>query len=238
MNLKNAALALVLFFIFWGCSEDSNPATPSEQVLIYDFASGTDNWTGGFADWHPPYTGNDWNFVFERTKLPSPLPSTKYSLHLGGMNRSDDLFMFLKREIKGLEANRDYDIIFELEIASNAPTDGVGVGGPPSALTIKAGAVLAQPDTVYDKTQKLFVMKNIEKGAQSNAGKDVKLLGDIGVAPGQTQYAIIKRDNKTNPHRIKTDSKGTIWVLIGTDSGFEGRSDLYYSQIKIRLIKK
>lgn len=236
MRIKHF-LVLSILFLLVAC-DNSNPLTSNEITFVSDFTTGNDNWKGGFADWHPPYSGNDWNFVYERTKLPQPLPQEKYAMHIGGMNRSDDLFMFMKKEIKGLSPNQQYEIVFELEIASNAPTDAMGVGGPPNALYIKAGAVLVEPDTLYNKEQNLFVMKNIEKGTQSVAGKDVKLLGDIGVAKGQTQYAIIKRDNKSNPHIIKTNSTGNVWVLIGTDSAFEGRSDLYYSRIKITFKKK
>lgn len=232
-KMKNIALIAIIVALGAGCKKENGTNMEEEKVFTYNFTENTEGWLGGFADWHPPYESNDWGFVFERTPLPAPLNTSKYALQLGGMNRSDDLFMFLKKEISGLGANTTYNVVFELEIASNAPTDGMGVGGAPHLLTIKAGAVLLEPDTIFSTDENLFIMKNIEKGYQSQGGKDVKILGDIGVAPGQTDYALITRNNKNNPHSIKTGANGKVWVLIGTDSAFEGRSDIYYSQIKI-----
>ena len=145
--------------------------------------------------------------------------------------------MFLKRKITGLKPNTNYTIFFELEIASNAATDGVGAGGSPSALTIKVGASPKEPLSVYVQQVGLYQMQNIDKGEQSMEGKDVKVLGDIGVRPGQKEYAIIERNNHNRPHRAVTNDKGEIWLLIGTDSGYESQSVLYYQSVKVIFTK-
>lgn len=31
---------------------------------------------------------------------------------------------------------------------------------------------------------------------------------------------------------LNTDADGSAWLIIGTDSGFEGRSQLYYTNLK------
>ena len=196
-----------------------------------DFTTGYDNWSGGFADWNPPYSDEKWGFVFERSNLPQPLDTSMKGLKIAGNNKSDDLFMFLKRKMSGLLPNTIYDVTFRLEIASNAPTDGVGAGGSPNALTIKAGAVTEEPDTTYDPSANFITLKNIDKGDQSQEGKDIKNLGDVGVSPGQKQYAIIVRENFNRPHRVRTNNKGEVWLMIGTDSGYESRSELHYKSI-------
>ena len=33
----------------------------------------------------------------------------------------------------------------------------------------------------------------------------------------------------------RTDGAGTLWVFVGTDSGFEGATAVYYSRIEIKL---
>lgn len=212
--------------------------TPNAGKYESDFSKGLDNWAADFSEWMPPYSEEQWNFVFERSSLPPPLNTNNYSIKIGGTNRSDDLFMFLKREITGLKPNTAYELVFEIEMASNAPTDGAGVGGSPSALTIKAGAIIDEPRVAYNHQADLYVLTNLDKGDQSAEGINSKVLGNIGVKPGQKDYALIQRNNKKRPHRIVTDAEGSIWVFVGTDSGYEARTELYYKSIKITFYNK
>lgn len=39
-------------------------------------------------------------------------------------------------------------------------------------------------------------------------------------------------------HPVTTDDSGQLWVLIGTDSGFEGLTGIYYTTIEIELASK
>lgn len=229
------SLFLILFVLTIGitlsCKKDS-----SKQTLIYqsDFSNDYDGWEGGFSDWGPT-AENGWNFIFKRSALPAPLNEDLQSLQIGGTNLSDDLFMFLKRKITGLKPNTHYTIFFELEIASNAASDGVGVGGSPSALTIKAGSSVKEPLSAFIPSRNLYQMQNIDKGDQTVAGRDVVILGNVGVKAGQKEYGLISRSNEPKPHIGKTNERGELWALVGTDSGFESRSVLYYKSIKITL---
>jgi hypothetical protein len=234
MNKQILVILTGLAVIFFACTkEDNNSLAPDHKVFTYDFASGYDGWAGGFAEWHPPYAGNDWNFVFERTPLPAPLNSSKYSLKIGGMNRSDDLFMFIKRKIGGLKPNVTYQTVFDVEFASDVPTNKYGVGGSPDAVMMKAGAMPAEPDTIYSRSENLFKMKNVDKGIQLADGIDMFNLGKIGVAENTTQYTLISRNNDSRPKTITASANGEVWICIGTDSGFEGRTEIYYSKIII-----
>jgi hypothetical protein len=46
---------------------------------------------------------------------------------------------------------------------------------------------------------------------------------------------LIQRSNSTNPFRITSDPNGEVWVIIGTDSGFEGETVLYYNSISLKF---
>jgi len=37
---------------------------------------------------------------------------------------------------------------------------------------------------------------------------------------------------------VTSDKDGSIWVLVGSDSGFEGATTLYYGAITINLVEK
>lgn len=214
-----------------GCQRDDADDNGGPRVFTFDFASGQDGWTGGFAD-HPDTVNTDYDLVFTRAALPAPLNNSKQALKIGGTNRSDDLFMFIKRKIEGLPANRKYQITFGVEFASNTPTNQVGVGGSPDAVWMKAGARTSEPLSLKDKTDGFFKM-NLNKGFQSTDGPDMYNIGTIGVADNTTQYTLISRNNLSRPFEITTSPSGDVWVIIGTDSGFEARTVLYYSKVTV-----
>ena len=36
---------------------------------------------------------------------------------------------------------------------------------------------------------------------------------------------------------VRTDAKGRLHLIVGTDSGFEGTTRLYYEKIKVELVE-
>ncbi|HVG62769.1 MAG TPA: hypothetical protein VNA24_29655 [Hyalangium sp.] len=150
---------------------------------------------------------------------------------------SDDLFMFAAHPVTGLRPETSYTLTFELELASNAPSGCVGVGGAPGeSVYLKAGAAVQQPDRAPSASGNLIL--NLDKGEQSAGGANAQMVGDI--ANGTTDcnapvYRLITRDNRANPLRITSDSQGALWLLVGTDSGFESTTSLYYDTIRVIL---
>ena len=58
------------------------------------------------------------------------------------------------------------------------------------------------------------------------------MLGNIGAGDDATQYKLIQRST-AEPITAKTNGTGELWLLVGTDSGFEGLTTLYYNKIKV-----
>ena len=57
-----------------------------------------------------------------------------------GHNRSDDLFMFLKTQLDGLEPRTGYRSTFVVDVATCIPEGVVGIGGSPGeSLYVTAG---------------------------------------------------------------------------------------------------
>ena len=200
------------------------------QTYTYDFISGYDGWTGDFAD-YPPADSILYQLEYTRTTLPAPLNTSKYALKIAGSNRSDDLFMFIKRKITGLIPNTTYQLQVQVDFASNVPTNSVGIGGAPGeAVRMKVGATIAEPNkTIIGSDYRM----NIDKGNQSIPGVDMDTIGHIGVSDTTTKFTLINRNNTARLFTITTDSNGEVWVCIGTDSGFEGRTTLYYNKITL-----
>jgi hypothetical protein len=221
--MKNIKIIFVLAVL-------AMPSLLSAQKFTFDFVSGYDDWIGDFAD----YPVNDsvfYELEFVRTTLPSPLNGNKYALKITGNNHSDDLFMFIKRKISGLLPGTTYFLQIDVNFASNAPTNAFGVGGPPGeAVMMKAGATLIEPAKINSNG---FYLMNIDKSNQISPGVDMDTIGHVGVSDTTTVFTLIHRTNETHLFTITTDAHGEVWVCIGTDSGFEATTTIYYNQIDL-----
>src|SRR5688572_30041138 len=113
------------------------------QTFYYAFGADAEGWTGGFADYPVDADTDFYALEYGHAELPAPIGPGDHGLRIQGDNHSDDLFMFVKRRITGLEPNTAYAVMFELEVASSAPTNAVGVGGAPGeGVVFHAGATL------------------------------------------------------------------------------------------------
>lgn len=200
------------------------------QSFTYDFINGYEGWTGDFAD-YPLTDSLFYQLKFTRATLPAPLNTGKYALMITGCNHSDDLFMFIKRKITGLKPNTTYQLLMDVEFASKAPTHASGVGGAPGeSVTVKAGASIIEPLKIHSGG---YFRMNIDIGAQANSGVAMKAIGNVGVSDSTSVFTLVNRNNRANPFLITTDANAEVWVCIGTDSGYESTTTLYYNLIKL-----
>jgi hypothetical protein len=226
--MKYLIIAGAMLFVLFACS-DKNLNQPEPVDFYFDFAQGVDGWTGGFAD-YPVGEESFYELVFEHDTLPEPLDQNQFSLKLAGNNHSDDLFMFAKRKVSGLEPNTVYFINFSVEFASNVPDGTVGVGGSPGeSVYIKAGATTIEPKKEKDSDN--YYRMNIDKGNQSQSGEDMVVIGDFSNDTDQDVYTL-KTVGNESPFGAETDENGNLWLIIGTDSGFEATTTIYYNSVK------
>jgi hypothetical protein len=233
-NNKPLIICLFLLAILTSsCKKDNDSGISIDWT--FGFLSDSEAWTGGFADYpNEPGVDSIYGFEFSFAGLPAPLNTFDGALRQSGINRSDDLFMFVKRKINGLQADKYYDINIEIEIASNAPSGAVGAGGAPGeSVFIKAGATTIEPTKVLDSTSNDYRM-NIDKGNQMVDGNDMKLIGNFanGTDSATYQLKILKTEN---PIRVRSNANGEIWIIVGTDSGFEGKTTIFYNRISVNV---
>lgn len=226
---------LILFFILCGCKKVGNKQLTTDKSFTDNFTTGTDGWIGDFADYPidlaqvPQY-----QLEFSHSGLPLPLNTSDGALKLSGINRSDDLFMFIKKKITGLVPERNYTIDLKVDFASNAASNMVGVGGAPGeGVKIKAGAVSVEPIKVLNTPENWYRM-NIDKGNQSMEGTDMKVIGDFANGTDLTIYKI-KQLSTATPLNVQANQQGEIWLVIGTDSGFEGKTTIFYNSIQATI---
>ncbi|HSS21116.1 MAG TPA: hypothetical protein VLL54_13665 [Pyrinomonadaceae bacterium] len=219
--------------------------TQAQQTITvsFDFRNGAQGWEAGFADYSPATDKNDiYQLRGEIRNLPPEVgPGTGF--YLQGDNHSDDLFMFLKRRIiaaEGIVAGQPYQVRFDLAFASNAQSGCVGVGGSPGdGVTLKAGATPAEPLALLDRSPPFGLLRmNVEKANQVQGGLAASTTGSIanGVPCGSApvSYVSIQR---THQHTsiVNANSRGELWLLVGTDSGFEALTALYFQRINVTL---
>lgn len=219
--------------LFSSCKKHKDVHTTKE--FIFNFQAGTDDWVGDFADYpNEPNVETFYELQFSHAMLPNPLSSSDGALRQSGNNHSDDLFMFVKKKIIGLEPNKIYTISIEIEIASNAASGSVGVGGAPGeSVFVKAGASTIEPVKVLVNTDNHYRM-NIDKGNQGTDGTNMKRIGDFANGTASNNYKL-KNLSTSSPISIQSGGNGELWLIVGTDSGFESTTTIYYNSIKATL---
>lgn len=233
--MKNLRLWGVLFLAagLYGCSlKDENPNAAQYGEFTFEQTDG--GWTGGLAEYSKDTDTASIEFKFKRSALPAAIDTTRHGMMIQSHNRSDDMFMFFKRRVTGLLPNQTYKVYFEVDLGTSYPENSVGAGGSPGSSTyLKAGAATNEPKAVLEND---FYKFNLDKGQQSEGGKELTVLGNVANGLTEFKYKLVQRNNLTKPVEAKTDADGTFWLCIGTESGFEGLTVLYYDRIKVTLV--
>lgn len=235
MSKFSLFLSLGLSIIIISCHNDDITDNNNSILFNFTFQSDSEGWIGDFADYpNEPNVEEFYEFEFSHTFLPVPLNINNGALRQSGFNHSDDLFMFIKKKISGLKPSSNYQVSFEIEFATNAPSGTIGIGGAPGeGVFIKAGASSIEPNKFLHNSENFFRM-NIDKGNQSQEGNDMKLLGDFSNKSDLFEYKL-KVLTSAKPISVTSDSNGEIWLIVGTDSGFEGTTTIYYNSIKVNM---
>ncbi len=201
------------------------------SLYRYDFAQGYQGWQPGFADFAPGEIGN-YQFGHGWREVPPPA-GTGRGLYISSMNRSDDVFMFHKLRLAGLEPNHNYKAVFKVALASKY-VSAPGIGGDP-ALSVYLKACASTQDPQYIIADGALRL-DIDIGAQASAGKNSVVLGTIDKpVDGTEEYRIIERQS-SKPLPCRSDELGGVWILFGTDSGYEGETQLYYTYFEAAFV--
>lgn len=219
-----------------GSSGGSNPppVTPPPTIdKTFDFAQGNGGWLFGYADYSPSTAPSD--VVSEIRSLPAPFGGSGY--YSAGTNRSDDLFIYVKTKISGLAAGTNYRLSATIEFLTDVPSGCIGVGGAPGeSVWIVVANSTNEPQTVFNGSD---YRVNIERGNQSQGGRDGVVLGNIA---NTVQNCGARRweskslaTSSPSPLSVRADDRGDAWILVGFDSGYESFSRVYYQRFTVRL---
>ena len=217
-----------------------NATSINSGKMDITFNQNIDGWTANFADYS---VGMEDSIAFNANieTLPAPL-QPQLALKLQSQNTSDDVWMWVHKKVAGLKPNATYRVKISIDFASNAGTGCAGIGGAPGeGVTFKAGAVSVEPQKIFKDNLNNFLTVNFDKGNQQTDGPTVKNIGDLTTNSDICNNGPFMQKQLNSPASgtlVKTDSNGNLWMVIGTDSGFEGVTTYYlmYGQVTWELV--
>ena len=237
-DLKSQLIGILILIVLSAFTLAACGGTSGPQDFEYTFEQGNEGWVHDFADL--PADADQTFFQLDGGRREMPEGIDGYGYYLQGDNHSGDLFMFLKVKASGLKPNTTYNADFHIVLASNIPEGMMGIGGSPGeSVYVKAGATTIEPDTIVDDQG--WLRLNIDKGQQANGGEDMIVLGNLAnpnldpeTADGLT-YALMDLTGEGQEFMVTSDAEGNVWIIVGTDSGFEGLTAVYYDTISVNL---
>ena len=231
INMKSQSLILLTVSILvLSCKKDKAVGGPA-LTIENNFNQNFESWIPGFSDYP---VGQEAFFELQSAHkpLPAPLDQTDGSIFISGNNHSDDLLMFLKKQITGLKPNQAYRAKFYIDFASNAPSNVPGVGGSPGEnVALGIGISPTEYDNVVINNNYRI---NLNIGNQVQSGPYKKVIGNVANGTNTPTYVLLKKEGD---FEFTTDISGKVWAFICTDSGFEATTALYYSRIKIEFFE-
>ncbi|MDE0105028.1 MAG: hypothetical protein OXN89_21825 [Bryobacterales bacterium] len=219
------------------CTSPSHSSQlPNIRTVTFDFHHDPQGFVGGFAD-YPPAHAQFYELDSGHRTLPPPLES-RSGLFLSGVNQSSDLFMFFKGPIGGLQPGGLYNVAVSLEIATDTPAGCVGAGGPPGeSVYVKAGVTAVEPLPVREGS---YLRMNVDIGNQSRSGAHAEVLGNVANSRNCEQpprWELKSFDDHPGPTTIAVPADGRVWLLLGTDSGFAGRTKVFFTRASVAFTR-
>lgn len=198
--------------------------------LTFDFNQNDGGFTPIFSD-YPNEQGVEEFYELRSGHEEVPIAEAGKSLFLSGNNHSDDLFMGYYKDLSGLVPETEYQFTVRFQLATNVENDMIGIGGAPGeSVFVKCGVASKEPENSLDSLNHFCL--NIDKGSQSTSGSDMIVVGNLAKEeinrPGEYEF------NEIETKVIaRTDEAGTAYLVIGTDSGFEGVTSYYLDDISV-----
>jgi hypothetical protein len=249
--------ALVVSVVLYSCKDDAeridDPIIGQTVELTYDFESGTEGWDAGLSGF-PADDEELYGLEVEHTTLPDPL-GDEGALMVKAANPNDNLFMFISKEITGLQPNTRYDVNFTIEFASSVEVDttgfvvdttgvdttgivtdttsiGTGFYAMNDTVIIKAGAVSAEPVLEVNNTN-YFQFVGIDPGEAGEDGSDLIVLGNFPGDTSEHEYTLQTVSNE-NPISVSTNGDGELWLIVASES-YGINTVIYYNHITVEI---
>jgi hypothetical protein len=246
--------ALAVSVAFYSCKDDSDRVdvidVPGEVInLAYDFESDDEGWNAGISDIP---SGELDNYFLDAEHVTDVPFDSNGALKVAASNPNNVFFLYVSKEITGLEPNTNYNVSFDIDFAANVTVDttGVdttGVSGDTTgvigdtidvdlvnlndSIIIKAGAVAEEPATEPDDLD--FLRLIFDKGKVGIDGSDMIVIGRYS---GNTSLGDYMKQTASNEDAFlaTTNEDGELWLVVGAES--TGKEvELYFDSINVEI---
>lgn len=223
--------ALLLAFMS-GCTPKAE--SPAGTSAFFDFGQNDSGFVPIFAD-YPDQEDVDDFYEFQHSYGEVPIPKAGKGIFISGNNHSDDLFMGYVKKLEGFAAGESYHFGVSFKLATNVESGLLGAGGAPGeSVTVKCGIVSIEPKATNESG---YFRMNIDTGSQSNGGKDMTVVGNMSKMennrPGEYEFNEFSAE-----FDMAENNTGEVYLIIGTDSGFEATTAYYLDDISVTWSKE
>jgi hypothetical protein len=228
--VRNRLLSILLSLIAMSCATQDEDAI-SIKTNTFDFNEGENGWKHGFSQYRTVGDSAEAELKYAYADKPPSLPEGK-GLMLSGKSSTPELFMFIKKQLTDLRPETDYTITVNVEVASSAASQTNNLAAP--SVFLKVGAVSYEPLTIKTADK---VIINVDKGEEDQDGSEMLNIGNI-IGSNSIDYNLtLKSSSSKNPTPIlaRTDSNGSLWIIVGTESNFNGTTTVFYSKVNVIL---
>jgi hypothetical protein len=230
-------LTLMISAPFFAPACDLTDSDDSPVVFEYHFHESDHGWEAFFTD-YPVGDDENMELVNEYRTLPEPLDTTQFAHFISAVNRSDDVKMLFRKQAEELASRSSYSTRFEIHFATETPSNCVGIGGPPGeAVRVIAGASELKPERFIEEEQNYYRL-NVQHHNNPTEWYENKIMGNIANSRDcEDGWGFEMKEVTSGPDHttFTTDDDGNAWLIFGTRSGFEGKTDLYYTYFRAEL---
>lgn len=230
-KLLSLGMASVLSLsMMTGCT---SAAAETSSGVQFDFAQNDSGFTPVFAD-YPYEEGVEEFYEFQHSYGEVPIPGAGNGIFISGNNHSADLFMGYVKMLDGFAPERTYHFTVSFKLATDVESDLVGAGGAPGeSVVVKCGITPTEPVAMAAESETLqYYRMNIDTGSQGNSGKDMVVVGDMAKTennrPGEYEFKEFQAE-----FDAAANIRGEVFLIIGTDSGFEATTSYYLDDISV-----
>ena len=222
--------SLLALSAFTGCAAAN---ADGGSGVRFDFEKDDAGFAPIYADY--PYSkGVDEFYEFRHEYVRIPIDGAGKGIFISGNNHSDDLFMGYVKALDGFVPGREYHFSVSFKLATDVEGGLVGVGGSPGeSVAVKCGVTPVYPAALPVKSGgTTYYRLNIDAGRQGNGGRDMAVVGDMAKTennrPGEYEFKEF-----TAGFDVTANVRGEVYLIIGTDSGFEATTSYYLDDIAV-----
>lgn len=212
--------------------QNKDPKLVATTTIDSEFQNSINGWIPGLVGYTAQSDSAKIDWQVNSSRLQPPLDTTRYGLKMQSTNARDNLFMFISKQITGLEPSTNYNVNFNINISTNVFSDSSDLlGNPGKNIFLKVGATGITPKLEIING---VVSLNLDKGAITTSGKDLISLGAINNQEIRKLFTISNFKNQES-YTVRSNSNGEIWLFIGSDSAYPGKASYYIDRATIKL---